>query len=64
MNYEKFPDDIYTRLGMIRGYAATGNAKEALKYADKAMALATDSNTKSYVEKMIADVKAGKDINY
>jgi tetratricopeptide (TPR) repeat protein len=64
MNFEKYPDDIYTRLGMIRGYAALGNTKDALKYADKAMALATDTNTKAYIEKIIADVKAGKDINY
>jgi tetratricopeptide (TPR) repeat protein len=64
MNYDKYPDDIYTRLGMIRGYAALGNTKEALKYADKAMAISTDTNTKAYVEKMIADVKAGKDISY
>jgi hypothetical protein len=64
MNFEKYPDDIYTRLGMIRGYAALGNSKEALKYADRAMALATDTNTKAYIEKIIADVKAGKDINY
>jgi hypothetical protein len=64
MNFEKYPDDIYTRLGMIRGYAALGNTKEALKYADKAMALATDTNTRAYIEKIIADVKSGKDINY
>jgi len=64
MNYDKYPDDIYTRLGMVRGYAALGNTKEALKYADKAMALAADTNTKSYVEKMITDLKTGKEINY
>jgi hypothetical protein len=63
MNYDKYPDDIYTRIGMVRGYAALGNTKEALKYADKAMALADDGNTKSYVNKLISDVKAGKDIS-
>lgn len=62
MNYDKYPNDIYTRLGMIRGYAAVGNIKEALKFADKAMELAEDGNTKSYIEKMVADLKAGKDI--
>lgn len=63
MNYDKFPNDIYTRVGMVIGYAGIGNTKEALKYAEKAMALAEDSNTKSYIEKMVADVKAGKPVN-
>ncbi|MBT1696863.1 tetratricopeptide repeat protein [Fulvivirgaceae bacterium PWU4] len=63
LNYDKNPDDIYTRIGMVIGYAGVGNTKEALKYAEKAMALADDSNTKSYIEKMVADVKAGKPVN-
>lgn len=63
MNYDKYPNDIYTRIGMVIGYAGVGNTKEALKYAEKAMALADDSNTKSYIEKMMADVKAGKPVN-
>jgi tetratricopeptide (TPR) repeat protein len=62
MSYEKYGDDIYTLIGMIKGNAAVGNTKEALKFADKALAISKDSNTKSYVEKMAADVKAGKDI--
>lgn len=62
LNYDKYPNDIYTRIGMVIGYAGVGNPKEALKYAEKAMALADDSNTKSYIEKMVADVKAGKPV--
>jgi tetratricopeptide (TPR) repeat protein len=64
MNYEKYPNDIYTRLGMARGYAAVGNTKEALAYLAKARETAKgDANTIATVDKMIADVKAGKDIN-
>jgi hypothetical protein len=63
MNYEKYPDDIYTLLGMIKGNAAFGNIKEALKYGDKALVISKDSNTKSYVEKLMADIKAGKDVS-
>jgi tetratricopeptide (TPR) repeat protein len=62
MNYEKYPNDIYTRLGMTIGYAAIGNTKEALKYADKAMELAVDTNTRTYLQKLVADIKAGKDL--
>jgi len=64
MNYEKYPDDIYARLGMARGYAANGNTKEALAYLAKARETAAgDANTVAYVDKMIADVKSGKDIS-
>ena len=63
MNYDKYPNDIYTRLGMIVGYAGIGNTKEALKFGEKAMVLATDSNTKAYLEKLMEDVKAGKDLS-
>lgn len=62
MNYDKFPNDIYTRIGMVRGYAAVGNKKEALKYADKAMELAPDSNTKAYIDDLKQKINAGKDI--
>jgi tetratricopeptide (TPR) repeat protein len=62
MSYEKYGDDIYTLIGMIKGHAAMGNVKEAVKFGDKALAISKDSNTKSYVEKLITDVKAGKDV--
>ena len=65
MNYEKNPGDIYTNLGMVRGYASLGNRSEALKFADKAMLLVTDQNSKAYIDKMKQLVKDGMDItNY
>jgi tetratricopeptide (TPR) repeat protein len=63
MNYDKYPDDIYTQVGMIKAYAAVGNTKEALKFAEKAMTLADDGNTRAMIEKMTTDLKAGKNIN-
>lgn len=62
MNYEKHPNDIYTRIGMIYGNAAMGNTKEALAFGAKANELATESNTKAFVDKLMSDIKAGKDI--
>jgi tetratricopeptide (TPR) repeat protein len=65
MNYEKYPGDIYTNLGMIKGYAALGNKPEALKFVDKAITLAPDQNTKAYLDKMKEMVRDGKDVtNY
>jgi hypothetical protein len=64
MNYEKNPNELMTGLGMMRGSAAVGNIKEALKFGEKMLAeIKDDDNTKAYVEKLISDLKAGKDIN-
>jgi hypothetical protein len=64
MNYEKNPHELMTGLGMMRGSAAVGNIKEALKFGEKMLAeIKDDDNTKAYVEKLISDLKAGKDIN-
>lgn len=62
LSYDRFGDDIYTLIGMIKGNAAVGNTKEALKYGDKAIAISKDSNTKTYIEKLMTDVKEGKDV--
>ncbi len=63
LNYSKHPNEVNAIIGMIKGYAALGNIKESLKYAEKGMSLVPDSNSKSYFEKLISDLKAGKDIN-
>src|SRR4051812_30313112 len=63
LNYDKYPNDIYTTIGMVRGYAAIGNTKEALSYAGKIHGLTTDNDTRAVADKLIADLKAGKDIN-
>jgi len=61
-NYDKEPDNLYTRLGMMYGYANVGNTKEALVYAQKTIDFSGDANTKAYVDKLVADLKAGKTI--
>jgi hypothetical protein len=63
LNYDKHPNDIYTAIGMARGYAALGKTNEAITYASKVHGLTTDNNTKAVADKIIADLKAGKDIN-
>lgn len=62
-NYDKYPNVYTTNMGMARGYSAIGNYKEALKFANKALPQAPDANNKSTVEKSIAALKEGKDIN-
>jgi hypothetical protein len=63
MGYDRSPKDGYAVLGMIRGAFAIGDKKEALRYADMALAIWEDSNSKAFINKMIDDIKAGKDIN-
>jgi ketol-acid reductoisomerase len=63
MNYDKFPNDVTTNFGMIKAYAAVGNKTEALKFADKTIALINDKSTKEYLEKIKQHIKDGKDIS-
>ncbi|RFM29001.1 DUF2911 domain-containing protein [Deminuibacter soli] len=63
MNYDKNPDVFTTNMGMARGYSATGNYKEALKYAQKALTQAPDPGNKTNVEGLVGKLKAGQDIN-
>jgi Protein of unknown function (DUF2911) len=60
MNYDKTPDDLYSCMGVTRGYALQGNTKEALKYATKTLPLAKDSYYKGYSEDVVAKLKEGK----
>lgn len=63
LNYNKYPNDNTTNLGMARGYSALGNYKKALEFAQKALSLAPDAAAKSNIEKLIQPLKDGKDIN-
>ena len=62
-NYQKYPDQFTTLVGLTRGHSANGDYKNALKYATKALPLAPDALNKTSVEGMIAKLKEGKDVN-
>jgi hypothetical protein len=62
MNYEKFPNTLFTNLGMAGGYSALGDYKKALVFAQKALPQARGGN-KLEVEKNIRDLENGKDMN-
>jgi len=61
-NYKHYPNTFTTCLGMTRGCAATGKTKDALKYANQALPMAPDANSKKVVEDIIGKLKDGKDI--
>ncbi|HEY6505183.1 MAG TPA: DUF2911 domain-containing protein [Chitinophagaceae bacterium] len=62
-NYQKNPDQYTTLMGLTRGYSANADHKNALKYANMALAVAPGLQAKTQVEGMIEKLKAGKDVN-
>jgi tetratricopeptide (TPR) repeat protein len=62
-NFDKYPNQFTTLMGMTRGYSATGDFKNALKYAQLALSMAPDQQNKNNIETSILKLKDGKDIN-
>lgn len=62
-NYDKYPNQYTTAMGLTRGYSALGDYTNALKYANMAATLAPDQQNKTFVNGLIDKLKAGKDIN-
>jgi tetratricopeptide (TPR) repeat protein len=63
LNYDKHPNEFTTNMGMARGYSGMGDYKKALSYAQKAQTQAPDQPNKANVDKMIATLQQGKDVN-
>jgi tetratricopeptide (TPR) repeat protein len=63
MNYQKYPNEFTTMMGLTRGLSANGDYKEALKYAKLALAAAPNQQNKTFVEQAIKKLEEGKDIN-
>ena len=63
LNAQKNPNVFTTNMGLMRGYSANGDFKNALKYARAAQLLAPDKGNKDALEKFIPMLEAGKDIN-
>jgi len=62
LNYDKNPKTDYANLGMVMGYYFLGKKKEAMSAAEKGRQVATDPNSKSYFESLIADLNSGKEM--
>ena len=63
LNGQKYPNVFTTNMGLMRGYSANGDYKNALKYALAAQVQAPDKGNKDALEKFIPMLKEGKDIN-
>lgn len=62
LNFDKYPNQFTTLMGMMRGYSAMGDYKNALKYANLALPLSPEQQ-KAALQTMINKLKEGKDIN-
>ena len=63
VNATKNPNVFTTNMGLVRGYSAVSNFKEALKYAKAALPQAPDAQNKESIEKMIKLLGENKDVN-
>ena len=62
-NYDMYPNQFTTLMGMTRAYSAMGDYKNALKFANLSLAAAPDPANKTYVQGLIDKLKDSKDIN-
>jgi len=62
-NYNKYPNQFTTNMGLARGYSAVGNYKKSLEFAQKALTQAPDPVNKANIEKAIKTLQDGKDFN-
>lgn len=63
LNAQKNPNQFTTNMGLMRGYSANGDYKNALKYARLAQPQAPDKGNQDALAKFIPMLEAGKDIN-
>ncbi|MFY7839504.1 MAG: DUF2911 domain-containing protein [Lacibacter sp.] len=59
-NYKKYKGAFPTNAGLMRGYSALGDLKNALKYAKLALAQSPDEGNKKALEAAIKTLEAGK----
>jgi hypothetical protein len=62
-NYDKYPTEFLTNAGMVRAYSAIGDYKKALAMAQKTRTLAKDKPNQDTMDRMIAKLQSGKDVN-
>ncbi|MEP6949656.1 MAG: DUF2911 domain-containing protein [Ginsengibacter sp.] len=62
-NAQKNPGQFTTDVGLVRGYSANGDYKNALKYAKLAEPLAPNKPNKDAVGTMMQSLNEGKDVN-
>jgi hypothetical protein len=63
LNAKRYPNQWPVHVGLMRGYAATGDKKKALEEAKLALPQAPDAGNKKNLEGLIKQLEEGKEIN-
>ncbi|MCK6617577.1 MAG: hypothetical protein L6Q51_08020 [Cyclobacteriaceae bacterium] len=61
--YKRFPTVPAALVGMARGYSANGDNKKALKFAQDASKLETNSTAKATIDGLVKKLEKGESIN-
>ena len=62
-NYDKYPNQYTTNVGMGRAHSAKGDYKKALTLMEAALKQAPDEGSKNNTQAMITKLKEGKNVN-
>ena len=62
-NQKRYGDIFGVNNGLMSGYSAKSDFKNAIKFAEKAMAMVPNDAAKKQLEGQMAKLKEGKDIN-
>jgi Protein of unknown function (DUF2911) len=62
-NFDKYPKDYTTHIGMARAHSALGDYKKAATFLKSAIPLAPDETTKARAEALLKTAESGVDIN-
>ena len=63
LNAKRFPNQWPVHVGLMRGYAATGDRKKAIEEAKLAIPQAPDAGNKKNLEGILKQLEEGKEIN-
>jgi DUF2911 family protein len=63
LNAKRFPNQWPVHVGLMRGYAATGDKKKALEEGRLALAQAPDEGNKKNLQNLVKQLEEGKEIN-
>jgi hypothetical protein len=61
-NYDKNPNDVYAHLGMVSGHFYLGDKKKAMEFCESAKKNTVDQMFLTYIDNLVNDIKAGKEI--
>ncbi|MEO8430240.1 MAG: DUF2911 domain-containing protein [Acidobacteriota bacterium] len=63
LNAKRFPNQWPVHVGLMRGYAATGDRKRAIEEGRLALAQAPDASQRKNLETVLKQLEAGQEIN-